>query len=218
MQKKLFIKFNTGLWLKTLQKMGIEGNYFYIMGFLGGSVGEESSYNAGDTGLIHWSGRPPGKLNGYPLQDSFLENSMDRGAWKASVHGVTKSGHNLATEKQQKVFHNFLSKKQASFSVMAAVTVHNDFGDQNQKICHCFHFFPLHFAWSDWTRCHDLSFFKVEFQSSFYTLLFYPNIVHGVLRARIQKWFAIPFSSRPHFVRILHDDLSILGGPTRHGS
>ena len=39
--------------------MGIEGNYLNIMGFLGGSVGEESSYNAGDTGLIHWSGRSP---------------------------------------------------------------------------------------------------------------------------------------------------------------
>ena len=91
--------------------MGLEGNYLNIMGFLGGSVGEESSYNAGDTGLIHWSGRSPGKLNGYPLQYSFLEKSMDRGAWKAEVHGVTKSGHNLVTEKQQKVFHSFLSKE-----------------------------------------------------------------------------------------------------------
>ena len=47
-------------------------------------------------------------------------------------------------------------------------------------------------------------------------LLFYT--LHGVLKARILKWFAIPFSSGPHFVRTLHHDPSILGGPTRHGS
>ena len=41
--------------------------------------------------------------------------------------------------------------------------------------------------------------------------------VHGVLKARILKWFAIPFSSGPHSVRPLHHDPPILGGPTRHG-
>ena len=44
------------------------------------------------------------------------------------------------------------------------------------------------------------------------------HTVHGVLKARMLKWFAIPFSSGPHFVRTLHHDLFILGGPTRHGS
>ena len=44
------------------------------------------------------------------------------------------------------------------------------------------------------------------------------HTVHGVLKARILKCFAIPFSSGPLFVRTLHHDLSILGGPTRHGS
>ena len=42
--------------------------------------------------------------------------------------------------------------------------------------------------------------------------------VHRVLKARMLKWFAIPFSSGPRFVRTLHHDLSILGDPTRHGS
>ena len=49
--------------------------------------------NAGDTrdmGLIPGLGRSPGEGNGYPLQDSCLENPMDRGAWRATVHGVTK--------------------------------------------------------------------------------------------------------------------------------
>ena len=49
--------------------------------------------------------------------------------------------------------------------------------------------------------------------------IFFPfHTVHGVLKARILKWFAIPFSSGPRFVRTLHNDVFILGGPTRHGS
>ena len=44
------------------------------------------------------------------------------------------------------------------------------------------------------------------------------HTVHGVLKARILKWFAIPFSSGPRFVRTLHHDPSVLGGPTWHGS
>ena len=42
------------------------------------------------------------------------------------------------------------------------------------------------------------------------------HTVHGVLKARILKWFAIPFSCRPRFVRTLYHDPSILGGPTQH--
>ena len=56
-----------------------------------GSDGEESACNAGDLGLIPGSGRCPGEGNGYPLQCSCLENSMDRGTWQATVHGVAKS-------------------------------------------------------------------------------------------------------------------------------
>jgi len=44
------------------------------------------------------------------------------------------------------------------------------------------------------------------------------HTVHGVLKARILKWLAILSSSGPHFVRILHYDPPVLGGPTRHGS
>ena len=43
------------------------------------------------------------------------------------------------------------------------------------------------------------------------------HIVHRVLKERILRWFAIPFSSGPHSVRSLHHDLSVLGGPTWHG-
>ena len=44
------------------------------------------------------------------------------------------------------------------------------------------------------------------------------HTVHGVLKGRILKWFAIPFSNGPHSVRTLHHDLSVLGGPTQLGS
>ena len=47
--------------------------------------------NSGDMGMIPGSGRFPGEGNGNPLQYSCLENSMDRGAWKATVHRVVKS-------------------------------------------------------------------------------------------------------------------------------
>ena len=43
------------------------------------------------------------------------------------------------------------------------------------KICHCHHFFPFYLPWSDGTRCHDLNFTDVEFQASFFTLLFHPH-------------------------------------------
>ena len=53
--------------------------------------------NAGDVreaGSIPGSGRSPGGGNGYPLPYSCLENPMDRGTWRATVHGVTRVGHN----------------------------------------------------------------------------------------------------------------------------
>ena len=52
---------------------------------------KESACNAEDLGLIPWSGRSPREGNRYPLQYSYLENSMSRGAWQAAVHGVAKS-------------------------------------------------------------------------------------------------------------------------------
>ena len=64
------------------------------MGFPGGSDGKETACNAGDSGSIPGSGRSPGEGNGNPLQYSSLENAMDRGAWRATVHGITKSQHN----------------------------------------------------------------------------------------------------------------------------
>ena len=57
----------------------------------GGSDGKEYACNEGDLGLIPGLGRSPGEGNGNPLQYSCLENLMDRGAWQATVNGVTQS-------------------------------------------------------------------------------------------------------------------------------
>ena len=61
------------------------------MGFLGGSDGKESACIAGDPGSIPGSGISPGEGNDYPLQYSCLENSVNREAWEATVHGTVKS-------------------------------------------------------------------------------------------------------------------------------
>ena len=56
-----------------------------------GSNGNKNTCNAGALGSIPGSGKYPEEENGYPLQHSRLENSMDRGAWQTIVHGVTES-------------------------------------------------------------------------------------------------------------------------------
>ena len=50
---------------------------------------------------------------------------------------------------------------------MAAVTIYSDFRTQENKVCHCFHCFPIYLSWSDGTGCHDLSFFMVSFKRAF---------------------------------------------------
>ena len=59
--------------------------------FPSGSDGKESACNVGDLSLIPGLGRFPGEGNGNPLQYSCLENSVVRGAWRATVHGIAKS-------------------------------------------------------------------------------------------------------------------------------
>ena len=61
------------------------------LGFPGGSESKDSTCNAGDLGSTPGSGRSAGDGNSNPFQYSFLENSMDRGAWQATDHGVAES-------------------------------------------------------------------------------------------------------------------------------
>ena len=65
--------------------------YIYAWGFPNGSVGKESTCNAGDVGSIPGLGRSPGEGHGNPLQYSCLENPVYKGAWRATVQRVSKS-------------------------------------------------------------------------------------------------------------------------------
>ena len=64
-----------------------------VLGFPGGLDSKESACNEEDPDSIPESGRSPGEGNGNPLQDSCLENSMDKGAWMARVHGLLRVRH-----------------------------------------------------------------------------------------------------------------------------
>ena len=83
-----YTKFSSISVSNKISEKEIDSTYSSIMGFPGGSDGKASACNAGDLGLIPGSGRSPGEGNGNPLR---LENSIDRGAWWATVHGVAKS-------------------------------------------------------------------------------------------------------------------------------
>ena len=66
------------------------------LGFPGGPAAKNQPANARDASSIPGSGRSPGEGNGNPLQYSCLGNPMDRGAWRAAVHGVTQSQTQLS--------------------------------------------------------------------------------------------------------------------------
>ena len=77
--------------------------------------------------------------------------------------GPQRVGHDWATELNlTEVGHSFSSKEQASLNFMAAVTISSDFRVQENKICHCFHCFPIYLPWNDGTKCYDLSFLNIE--------------------------------------------------------
>ena len=89
-------KYNKILHTSVFLSTTFQGLYVYlevyiIMDVPGGSDGKESACTAGDPGSILGLRRSAGEGNGNPLQDSCLENPIDRGAWWAIVHKVTKS-------------------------------------------------------------------------------------------------------------------------------
>ena len=83
-------------------------SYKVDKGFPPSSVSKESACNAGDLGSIPRSGRSPGGGNGNPLQYPCLENPIDRGAWQATVHGVTRVRYNLATKPPPRLIKCFI--------------------------------------------------------------------------------------------------------------
>ena len=92
-------------------------------GFPGGSDTKESTYNAGDLGSVPGLGRSSGEGNGNPLQNSCLENSTDRGAWRATVCRVAKSQTRLSDQHR----HHHLSR---AYTICLCVCVLSPFSEQ----------------------------------------------------------------------------------------
>ena len=78
--------FSGGLRKENRRTSSLLPEVVHLVGFPGGLEGKEFARNAGDLGLIPGLGRSPGEGNGNPLQYSCLENPVDRGAWRATVH------------------------------------------------------------------------------------------------------------------------------------
>ena len=93
---------------------------------------------------------------------------------------------------------------------MAAVTVHTDCGDQENKVCHCFHFFPIYLPWSDGTKCHDLHFLMLNFKPAFHTPLLSSSRVSLVPLCflslgwyHLHIWGCRPFSQKSWFQLVI---------------
>ena len=112
----------------------------------------------------------------------------------------------LSMHAHTQVCHSFPSKKQMSFHPWVQSQFSVIFGTQENKICHCFQFFPFYLPWSDGIRCHDLSFLNVEFQASFFTLikrLFSSSLVSAirvVSSEYLRNWY---FSQQSWFQLVL---------------
>ena len=110
------------------------------------------------------------------------------------------------------VRHSFPSKEQESFNFMAAFAICNDFGAQENKICHYFQFFPFYLPWSDGTGCHNISFLKVEFQARFFYSPLSPSsrgyLVHlcflPLERHHLYIWGCWYFSLKSWFQFVIH--------------
>ena len=100
--------------------------------------------------------------------------------------------------------------------IMDAVTICSDSGDQENKVCHCFHCFPINLPWSDGARCHGLHFsvlsFKPAFSLSYFTFikkLFSFSLLSAIgmvssaylrlLTFSLQSWFQLVLHSAQHF-------------------
>ena len=171
---------------------------------------------------FHFSLSCIGEGNGNPLQCSCLEKPRDGGAWWAAVYGVAHSRTWL------KRLSSSSSSRDLTFQVpMQYCSLQHQTLLPYQSLPQLWIVFGLGCFWFGSVSSFFLELFlhwspvtdwaPTNLGSSSFSVLFLPfQTVHRVLKARILKWLAIPFSSGPHFVRTLHRDLSVLGGPTWH--
>ena len=116
------------LWFAILGLAQITITLFPNKGFSGSSVGKKSACNAGDRGSISGLGRSPADGNGNSPQYSCLENAMDRGAWQATVHEVTRVRNDLVTKPLPPPFPNkpvFCWKNNWLFCIVRSIFAQN---------------------------------------------------------------------------------------------
>ena len=168
----------------------------------------------GHLGSIPGLGRPPGAGKGYPLQYSGLENSMD-----CIVHVDVHSCHLLFDHFQFALIHGPYIPGSYAILLFTASNLASITSPIHNWVLFLFwlHPFILSGVISPLISSSILGTYRPGEFIFQYPIILPFHTVHGVLKARILKWFAIPFSSGPHSVRPLHQDLSILGGPTWHG-
>ena len=100
----------------------------HLLGIPDGSDSKESICNVGVLGLIPGLGRSPGEGNSNPLQYSCLENPMDRGAWKATVHGGHKE-----LDTTERLTHNYLLNVNPNHNEISSHTSQNNYCQKENK-------------------------------------------------------------------------------------
>ena len=113
-----------------------------------------------------------GEGNGNPLQYSCLENPRNGGECWAAIYGVAQCRTRLKQLSSSSRFMIAFLPRSMCLNFMASVTICSDFGAQENKICHCFHFFPIYLPWSDGSRWMILFLNQLSFKPTFLLLSF----------------------------------------------
>ena len=200
--------------------MGLDWAHSYKLP--GGSDSKESACNVADLGSIPRLGKFPGEGNGNPLQYSCLGNTMDRGAWWATVHGITRVRHSW-------VINTFAQITQVNLSILlpeTSITCAKSFLPCNILLSLFFFFLYLAMplgSWflssstRDWTQA--LSGKSVNFPVIHFCLI-HPTTVSGPVISSNRPGFAqtTPASQSSRFTPILHSTPTIWppASPTYH--
>ena len=133
------LQYRHSAWVSSLETQGFKTAAWLLtwisrlpaptqpLGFHCSSIGKESACNASNSGPIPGSGRSPGEGNGNPLQYSCLGHPMDRGAWWAAVHDVTKESDTtewLNTHKHTRKGKDLLTFTEAFYAVFTCDLVY----------------------------------------------------------------------------------------------
>ena len=110
---------------------------------------------------MHWRRKWPPTPVFLPGESHGQRSLVGYNLWGCKVR------HDWATNTHTQVVHSFSSKEQASFNSMTAVTTCNDFGAQENKVCHCFHCLPIYLPWSDGADVMILVFWVLSFTPTF---------------------------------------------------